>query len=312
MLKQYSFCFLTLLMLLTIQSCNKDQQTTPNFIPGTIEQINADSLKADAQWLQDMGTRFFLADNHRKIAERIRKRFVGWGYTNALLDSFYLSFNYKGTTYNSWQYNVIATLEGSGDSTCIMGSHYDDIVYSGDPFTYAPGANDNASGVSAVFEIARLIHKIPDKPRHTIKFIAFAAEEGGLYGSYDYAVKAKQKNEKIVMMLDNDMISVLSSPKTKPWYMNIINYSNSTKLFTDACNACSSYTSLSYINDNTNWNRSDSYPFYYFGYMPLIFTEASDDGNYHTVNDLVSTCNYEYCREMVKISYAMLLEKNYK
>jgi hypothetical protein len=312
MFKKSPFCFLVIaVLLLIVQGCRKEQQSLNDFISGSVEKVSVDSLRSYAQWLQDMGTRFYLADNHRQVAVKIKQRFIKFGYPETVLDSFQITTNFNGNSYTTWQYNVVATLEGSEDSICILGAHYDDIAYSVDPFTYAPGANDNASGVSAMLEIARLIHKTSFKPKYTIRFIAFAAEEAGLYGSYVYAMKAEQRGDKIMMMLNNDMISVLVSPQTKPWYVNIIDYNHPT-LLADAEAAGSSFTSLSSSNDYTHWMQSDSYPFYIYGFKALFFIEPTIDGNYHTANDLVTACSYEYCREVTKINYALLLEKNRK
>jgi Zn-dependent M28 family amino/carboxypeptidase len=50
-----------------------------------------------------------------------------------------------------------------------------------------PGANDNASGVAATLEIARVMKKFNFRPGYTIMFLAFGAEELGLLGSRDFA-----------------------------------------------------------------------------------------------------------------------------
>ena len=72
---------------------------------------------------------------------------------------------------------------------------------------FVPGANDNASGVAAALELARVMRKNNFSPRNTIEFIAFGAEELGLYGSKAYAAQANGSSKKIKMMLNNDMIA---------------------------------------------------------------------------------------------------------
>ena len=123
--------------------------------------ISADSLESYVTWMEGMGTRFALADNHRDVALEISKKFKMLGYSNTRLDSFMLDRIYEDIRYQQWQYNVIATLEGIiyPDSVCIVGAHYDDNLKTGDPFSVAPGANDNASGVAAALELARVIRK---------------------------------------------------------------------------------------------------------------------------------------------------------
>ena len=139
-----------------------------------------------------MGTRFALADNHRDVAMAILRRFQNMGYSDSRLDSFLLDMMYENIRYQQWQYNVIATLQGTTypDSVCIVGAHYDDNLRTGDPFLIDPGANDNASGVAAALELARVMRKNNFSPANTIEFIAFGAEELGLYGSKAYAARA--------------------------------------------------------------------------------------------------------------------------
>jgi leucyl aminopeptidase len=274
--------------------------------------VKADSIESYVTWMQSLGTRFALANTHRNVAMTIKNRFIGMGYTDTKLDSFSITKVYKGVTYNQTQYNVIATLEGNtpSDSICVIGGHYDDITGSGDPFTISPGANDNASGVAAALEVARVIKKNNFIPENTIKFIAFASEEQGLYGSNAYAGNALHTLVKIKFMLNNDMIAYQPGTDKTNWQVNIIDYNNSHFFRRYAENLCRKYTILKPYNDNTYSNASDSYPFYNNGYRALFFFSRVMDPNYHTINDIVSNCNFEYCSEIVKLNCAILVDKN--
>ena len=274
--------------------------------------INADSLEAQVQWLQAMGTRFTLAGNRRNVAVSIRNRFRMMGYANAKIDSFQIVKTYKGVTYNQTQYNVSAALEAgtSSDSVCIIGGHFDNILGSGDPFVFTPGANDNASGVAAAIEIARVMKKNDFVPASEIRFVAFGSEELGLYGSYTYASNAKQTLQKIRLMLNNDMIAYEPSPDKTKWMVNIMDYGNSRYLRREAEGYCLKYTLLKPFNDNTSNAYSDSYPFYLNGYKALFFFSRLMDPAYHSVNDISANCNFEYSREIVKLNCAILINNN--
>jgi hypothetical protein len=276
------------------------------------EDISADSLEAFVTWMQELGTRFALSDGHRSVALKIKNKFINMGYTDTKIDSFWINKTYKSVNYQQWQYNVIATLEGSisSDSISVMGGHYDNILGTGDPFTIVPGANDNASGVAAAMEVARVMKKNNYNPKCTIKFIAFGSEELGLFGSYAYAADAGANLGKIKLMLNNDMIAYEPDNNTASWSVNIIDYDNSHYIRKEAEQLCAKYTVLKYFNDNTYNMASDSYPFFANGYKALFFFSQKMDPNYHSLNDLVSNCNFEYCREIVKISCAMLVDKN--
>jgi hypothetical protein len=292
--------------------CKKQESTKEEQIRSIIGDIKADSLRAHVTWLQNMETRFALADNRRKVAFSIRDKFNALGFTDTQIDSFMISKVYNSITYNLMEYNVIATLEGSSvsDSVCIIGAHYDDITRTGDPFTVAPGANDNASGTAATIEIARVLMKNNFSPLTTIRFIAFASEEQGLFGSNDYTGKIYTAGDKVRFMLNNDMIAYETEPNQTMWYVDIIDYSNSGYLRREAEELCYKYSILKPYNDNTYSHSSDSYMFFVRNFKAIFFFAHTIDPNYHTVDDLAENCNFDYCREVVKVNCAMLINKN--
>jgi bacterial leucyl aminopeptidase len=295
--------------------CSKDDEIDSNTDPsisGLIENIKTDSLQSYVQWLQNMGTRFMLADNRKKIALAIQNKFISFGYTNTRIDSFYNSATFKSVPYQTWQYNVIATLSGSisPSSISIMGGHYDNYSKNSDPFVSTPGANDNASGVAATLEVARVIHNSSFTPTATIQFVAFAAEELGLFGSRDYAYKLATSNSTVTMMLNSDMIAYWQGSDPSLWSVNIMDYENSTTLRTDAEKTCSLYTILKTNNNNQYNKQSDSYPFYLNGYKAIFFESNANDIAYHSTSDISSNCNFAFLREVAKVSCAMLVESN--
>lgn len=105
--------------------------------------------------------------------------------------------------------NVVATLHGtqaaSEGRTYVVSGHYDsrctDVL---NTTCDAPGANDDASGVAAVLEMARVMAKRSFDA--TIVFMAVAGEEQGLYGSTYFATQAKQAGRDIAGMFTNDII----------------------------------------------------------------------------------------------------------
>ncbi len=119
--------------------------------------------------------------------------------------------------------NVVATIPGSEkpDELVVIGAHYDHIGTDGEQGHCSPiekdgttdkicnGADDNASGTAMVLEVARQIAALPQKPKRTLVFTHFSGEELGLYGS-----KAMVKNppfalDKVVAMINLDMVGRL-------------------------------------------------------------------------------------------------------
>jgi hypothetical protein len=105
--------------------------------------------------------------------------------------------------------NVVATLPGTQPASesrmYVVSGHYDSMCTSPTDATCdAPGANDDASGVAAVLEMARVMSK--RKFDATIVFMAVAGEEQGLLGSTYFAEQAKQKKWNIEAMFTNDIV----------------------------------------------------------------------------------------------------------
>jgi hypothetical protein len=105
--------------------------------------------------------------------------------------------------------NVVATLPGTQPSSMnrlyVVSGHYDSMCTSPtDEKCDAPGANDDASGVAAVMEMARVMSKREFDA--TIIFMAVAGEEQGLLGSTYFAEQARLKNLNIAAMITNDIV----------------------------------------------------------------------------------------------------------
>ena len=114
------------------------------------------------------------------------------------------SYTAEGITVN----NLEAEQTGSSlsEEIVIIGAHYDSVLGS-------PGANDNASGVACILEVARLI--AGQKLKRTVRVVAFVNEEPpffqtGLMGSRVSAVRSRQRREKIVAMLSIETIGYYS------------------------------------------------------------------------------------------------------
>jgi Zn-dependent M28 family amino/carboxypeptidase len=93
--------------------------------------------------------------------------------------------------------NIEVEVPGSGKEIVVVGAHYDSVLG-------APGGNDNGSGVAAVLELARRLREA--NPRRTLRFVFFVNEEPPFFrgmdmGSRRYALRAKERNERIAAML---------------------------------------------------------------------------------------------------------------
>jgi uncharacterized protein len=105
--------------------------------------------------------------------------------------------------------NVLGVIPGRdpayADQVIILGAHYDHLGETPDG-TVWPGANDNASGVTTMLEIARSWHEQGYVPRTTVLFAAWDAEEVGLLGSIHYVQHPRYPLDQTVAMIQLDMV----------------------------------------------------------------------------------------------------------
>jgi leucyl aminopeptidase len=111
-------------------------------------------------------------------------------------------------SHDGWkQPSVVLTIPGTdkADELVILGGHLDSINGWGDDSARAPGADDNASGIAVLTESARILAESGFRPKRTIQFMGYAAEEVGLRGSQDIAERYASSGKKVVGVIQYDM-----------------------------------------------------------------------------------------------------------
>ena len=192
-------------------------------------------------------------------------------------------------THPNWaQKSVIATIKGTDNSReiVVLGAHLDSINGAGTTeTTVAPGADDDASGVASLTEILRTLMANNYKPRRTIQFMAYAAEEVGLRGSQEIAKSHKRLGANVVGVMQLDMTNYKGSPKDiyiytdytdapqNQFVSNLIQtYQPELTVGTDVCGyACS---------DHASWTAQG-----YAASMPFEAAFNQDNPKIHTAND---------------------------
>ena len=289
---------------------NKD-----SLIAAVLQSISPDSVRQTIQSLQDFNTRFALAPDHKDVALFIQKKLITLGYSNTKLDSFFLDSIYwplnSGILNSSWQYNVIAQFDGMVDNSkiYILGAHYDNIVIQGDAYTTVPGADDNASGIAAMLETARVFKLHNIQPAYTIRFVAFSSEEFNLDGSNNYAFKVGSAGENIALMINNDMIAHNHQP-ANAWKFTIQKYPNTDWVETLTDQIVQNFTQLTPVVATNDITHSDSYLFNLWGYNAVFYQEYDFNTYLHTISDIIDSLDMNYCAEVTKVSCGMLLSTN--
>ncbi|UCG61187.1 MAG: M20/M25/M40 family metallo-hydrolase [Candidatus Zixiibacteriota bacterium] len=296
--------------------------TLDSVITDYLNAINQDSIASYMSQLVGFKTRFMLAENRRDIAVWIEQKFSEFGLTDVVIDSFQNTLEYpprSGQLHTTWQYNVVAALKGTEcpDTVFVLGAH-DDCFIMGpqvDPYSYSPGANNNASGVAVCLEIARVMAQKSFKPRCTINFVAFGAEEfmtmlsGGHTGSQHYIQRLKESGQTVGLMIDNNQISY--RPSNDNWELDFQNCPGSQWVTDLAHGLCEKYTKIVPVDTNDHINYTDAYYFWSAGYPTIFFEEFHFCPHTFTDKDIPENCDPVYCAEVAKISCAMLLYSNH-
>lgn len=102
--------------------------------------------------------------------------------------------------------DILVTIPGTaGESEILVMAHIDTRVNNlADSTTFAPGANDDGSGISCLLEIVRLLSEVPLE--QTVKCLFVTCEEQSLGGSAFMAAKAHEENWPLIAVINNDMI----------------------------------------------------------------------------------------------------------
>ena len=172
-----------------------DQQSVVN---QALDLVSGTEIVGTIKALQGIGTRYYQSQKGQDAALLVHRQWQGLGSGRA---DFSVDLFPHGWVQNS----VIATIRGAElpDEMVVIGAHLDSISL---PSTDdAPGADDDASGIAVVTEALRVLTGIGFKPRRTIQFMAYAAEEVGLRGSGEIADKYKSEGRKVIAALQMDM-----------------------------------------------------------------------------------------------------------
>lgn len=111
------------------------------------------------------------------------------------------------------QPSVVATIPGSdlAEETVVLGGHLDSINSRGGAQARAPGADDNASGLAVLTETLRVLASGGHRPRRTLVFAGYAAEEAGLRGSSEIARRWRDEGRSVAGVLQFDMTNFAGS-----------------------------------------------------------------------------------------------------
>lgn len=199
--------------------------------------------------------------------------------------------------------NISVTIPGTGcsDKVLQLSAHYDVVGATN------PGADDDASGMAALLEIARILRDHPQPV--TIRLVAFSFEENGLVGAFQMAAADAAAHTDIVGAVSMDMIGFTDSSLTDPFvglpadYLAMVADPSSAALahvfgaasytYTPEFPAAGAVIDPSVLPDIF---RSDHAAFVLQGYPGMIATDTANfrNPNYHTPNDTLATIDWNF------------------
>ncbi len=210
------------------------------------------------------------------------------------------------------QPSVVMTIQGQGPETIIVGGHQDSIsgYYSGDNVR-APGADDNASGISTITEVARVLMSKSYRPEKTIKFIAYAAEEVGLLGSKEIAKVYKDQKINVIGVMQLDMTNFKGSKDFDIVLMNDYTNAEQNKFIGSLIETY--LPSVKWGYDSCGYACSDHASWHMQGFAASVPFEAKMremNKRIHTANDLISVSgdNAEHAAKFAKLALAFVIE----
>jgi hypothetical protein len=184
--------------------------------------------------------------------------------------------------------NIVGVLEGSGphaDETIVIGAHYDHLGYGGEG-SFVPnvkeihnGADDNASGATALIESARLLAAHKEKLGRRIVFIAFTGEERGLIGSARYCKEPLFALDKTVAMLNMDMVGRLTDDKL------IIQGGDTAKEFTKLLDTLNTERFHFKLTHNSGGFGPSDHASFYAKKIPVLHFFTGLHNDYHRPSD---------------------------
>ena len=211
-------------------------------------------------------------------------------------------------------HNVLGYLDNGASNTVVIGAHYDHLgygedsnsLYRGGERQIHNGADDNASGVAATIELARLLKESRSKSNNYL-FIAFSGEELGLFGSKYFVEHPTIDLKKVNYMINLDMVGRL---RDSTHALTIGGYGTSPA-WGEACNNAGDkkYFMLKY--DSSGVGPSDHTSFYRKG-IPVLFFFTGIHADYHTPTDDYDKINFVGELQVVKYVYEVVEKVNNK
>jgi hypothetical protein len=238
-------------------------------------------------------------DGDEKTISYVEDQFREIGLDPINENGYRQSFIYPAKKPTLETSNVVGIIEGTDDTCILLGAHMDHLgkasglrvknrIYN--------GADDNASGVSALIEIAEAFVESKVVPKHTLIFVAFNAEEMGLIGSQFYVSYPVKPLDKLILMINLDMVGRLDGKDELDLQSSRI--SKDLKKLIDKLDDDYPFdfdlTRAGSRSDHANFANEE---------IPVLFFHTGGHNLYHTTGDEVDTVDFDGLEKITKFVF---------
>lgn len=281
-----------LLLFISLVACKKGQ-VIENKIKEDVSFLADDALEG-----RQTGT-----EGEKKASEYIIKRFKSLGLEAKGTKGFIQEYSFKPKTDPHQEVtfdvnpndstltgqNVLGYINNNADQTIVIGAHYDHLGYGGDGSLHSGdkavhnGADDNASGVAVMLDLARKLRQTNSGNNYL--FMAFSGEEMGLLGSNYFVKNPTVDSKKINYMINMDMVGRLKTDSTLAVYGV-----GTSPIFKHVINATNSNFKI--IENESGTGPSDHTSFY-LADIPVLHFFTGQHEDYHKPGDDTEKLNYQ-------------------
>jgi Zn-dependent M28 family amino/carboxypeptidase len=280
-----------------------------------LTEVSTENIRSKIIELSAYHTRHSKSKYVSEVAEWLKNEFKNMGYEDIFFHDY--TENIDGNEFNLK--NVVCKKDGVKEKCILICAHYDSRMENlSDSTSRSPGANDNGSGVSAILEIARILHK--QKLDYSLQFVFFSGEEQGLLGSKHYAKFVKENNIDVYRLINLDMIGypqlnlgivlVERDNHADPAHNQVKENDQDSVEFGNIMAGMSSYTDLQICLDSI-WN-SDYEPFEAEGCIVIGAYDGSAEEHlnphYHDTTDTPSLIDWNYLTSVTKMVLATVFK----
>ncbi len=207
--------------------------------------------------------------------------------------------------------NVVAIVEGWDkvlkDEYIVVGAHYDHLgkssitVNGRDSTIIYRGADDNASGIAVMLEVASMIRESAFQLKRSVMFVAFGAEERGMVGSWYFANRAFAHINKISLMVNLDMVGRgLNRDKVSAY--TVVPHTQLITMLRDVSDLPLMITPQIHATD---YFPSDHQVFASKG-IPTVLLTTQIHRDYHTPKDTPDKLNFSLMEEIANYVYNLV------